>query len=294
MPVTASEVKALRERTGAGMMECKKALTETDGDLEEAIALLRKKGAASAEKKSTRIAAEGVVELALNDSASEGVLVEVNCETDFVAKDDSFRAFSADLAQAVLRHHPNSVNDASQLQLSTGETVDATRQELIAKIGENISLRRFELVQAGTGEIAGYVHGSRIGVIIRMGLSAHPELGRDIAMHVAASRPLCIDENEMPEDVLQKEREIYSAQAAESGKAPEIVEKMVTGRVKKFLKENTLVGQPFVKNPDQSVGGLLSSHQASVVSMYRFEVGEGLEKRTDDFVAEVMAQAQGS
>jgi len=294
MPVTASEVKALRERTGAGMMECKKALTETDGDLEEAIALLRKKGAASAEKKSARIAAEGIVELAMNDSASEGVLVEVNCETDFVAKDDSFRAFSADLAQAVLRHHPNSLNDASLLQLSTGETVDATRQELIAKIGENISLRRFELVQAGTGEIAGYVHGSRIGVIIRMGPSAHPELGRDVAMHVAASRPVCIDEDGMPEDVLKNERVIYSAQAAESGKPPEIVEKMVTGRVKKFLKENTLVGQSFVKNPDQSVGELLSTHQASVVSMHRFEVGEGLEKRTDDFVAEVMAQAQGS
>ena len=294
MPVTASEVKALRERTGAGMMECKKALTETDGDLEEAIALQRKKGAASAEKKSARIAAEGIVELAMNDSASEGVLVEVNCETDFVAKDDSFRAFSADLAQAVLRHHPNSVNDASLLQLSSGETVDATRQELIAKIGENISLRRFELVQAGTGEIAGYVHGSRIGVIIRMGSSAHPELARDVAMHVAASRPVCIDEDGMPEDLLKNERVIYSAQAAESGKPPEIVEKMVTGRVKKFLKENTLVGQSFVKNPDQSVGELLSTHQASVVSMHRFEVGEGLEKRTDDFVAEVMAQAQGS
>jgi len=276
------------------MMECKKALTETDGDLEEAIALLRKKGAASAEKKSARIAAEGIVELAMNDSASEGVLVEVNCETDFVAKDDSFRAFSADLAQAVLRHHPNSVNDASQLQLSSGETVDATRQELIAKIGENISLRRFELVQAGTSEIAGYVHGSRIGVIIRMGSSAHPELARDVAMHVAASRPVCIDEDGMPEDVLKNERVIYSAQAAESGKPPEIVEKMVTGRVKKFLKENTLVGQSFVKNPDQSVGELLLTHQASVVSMHRFEVGEGLEKRTDDFVAEVMAQAQGN
>jgi|TARA_B100000315_G_scaffold130012_1_gene119646 elongation factor Ts len=276
------------------MMECKKALTETDGDLDEAIVLLRKKGAASAEKKSGRIAAEGIVELALNDSASEGVLMEVNCETDFVAKDDSFRAFSADLAQAVLRHRPNSVEETSQLQLSTGETVEATRQELIAKIGENISLRRFELVQAGAGEIAGYVHGSRIGVIVRMGRSAQPEFGRDIAMHVAASRPVCIDENEMPEDLLQKERDIYSAQAAESGKAPEIVEKMVSGRVKKFLKENTLVGQPFVKNPDQSVGELLSTHQASVVSMHRFEVGEGLEKRTDDFVAEVMAQAQGN
>ena len=294
MPVTATEVKALRELTGAGMMECKKALTETDGDLDDAIALLRKKGAASAEKKSGRIAAEGVVAFAINDAGTAAILVEVNCETDFVAKDDSFRDFANHLASTLLAHQPDSVEDAAQLQLVGGATVEVTRQELIAKIGENISLRRFEIIQAGPGELAGYVHGSRIGVIIRMGASAGADLGRDIAMHVAASRPLCIDESEMPDELLHKERDIYTAQAAESGKPPEIVEKMVTGRIKKFLKENTLVGQPFVKNPDQSVGELLSGQQASVVSMSRFEVGEGLEKRSDDFVAEVMAQAQGA
>ncbi len=294
MPVTASEVKALRELTGAGMMECKKALTETDGDLDDAIALLRKKGAASAEKKSGRIAAEGVIAFAINDEGTAAILVEVNCETDFVAKDDSFKDFVNQLASTLLERRPDSVEDAAQLQLVGGATVEVTRQELIAKIGENISLRRFEVIQAGPGELAGYVHGSRIGVIIRMGASAGVDLGRDIAMHVAASRPLCIDESEMPDELLQKERDIYTAQAAESGKPPEIVEKMVTGRIKKFLKENTLVGQPFVKNPDQSVGELLSGQQASVVSMSRFEVGEGLEKRSDDFVAEVMAQAQGS
>ena len=293
MPVTASEVKALRELTGAGMMECKKALTETHGDLDEAIALLRKKGAASAEKKSGRIAAEGVITFAINDEGTTAILVEVNCETDFVAKDNSFKDFSTDLANTLLERRPESVEDASQLQLAGGATIEATRQELIAKIGENISLRRFEVVQAGPGELAGYVHGSRIGVIIRMGSSTEPDLGRDIAMHVAASRPVCIDESEMPDELLQKERDIYTAQAAESGKPPEIVEKMVTGRIKKFLKENTLLGQPFVKNPDESVGDLLSGQQASVVSMSRFEVGEGLEKRSDDFVAEVMAQAQG-
>ena len=293
MPVTASEVKALRELTGAGMMECKKALTETHGDLDEAIALLRKKGAASAEKKSGRIAAEGVITFAINDEGTTAILVEVNCETDFVAKDNSFKDFSTDLANTLLEGRPESVEDASQLQLAGGATIEATRQELIAKIGENISLRRFEVVQAGPGELAGYVHGSRIGVIIRMGSSTEPDLGRDIAMHVAASRPVCIDESEMPDELLQKERDIYTAQAAESGKPPEIVEKMVTGRIKKFLKENTLLGQPFVKNPDESVGDLLSGQQASVVSMSRFEVGEGLEKRSDDFVAEVMAQAQG-
>ena len=293
MPVTASEVKALRELTGAGMMECKKALTETHGDLDEAIALLRKKGAASAEKKSGRIAAEGVITFAINDEGTTAILVEVNCETDFVAKDNSFKDFSTDLANTLLEGRPESVEDASQLQLAGGATIEATRQELIAKIGENISLRRFEVVQAGPGELAGYVHGSRIGVIIRMGSSTEPDLGRDIAMHVAASRPVCIDESEMPDELLKKERDIYTAQAAESGKPPEIVEKMVTGRIKKFLKENTLLGQPFVKNPDESVGDLLSGQQASVVSMSRFEVGEGLEKRSDDFVAEVMAQAQG-
>ena len=294
MPVTASEVKALRELTGAGMMECKKALTETDGGLDDAIALLRKKGAASAEKKSGRIAAEGVIAFAINDEGTAAILVEVNCETDFVAKDDSFRDFASHLASTLLQRRPDSVEDAAQLQLVGGATIEVTRQELIAKIGENISLRRFEVIQAGPGELAGYVHGSRIGVIIRMGASAGVDLGRDIAMHVAASRPLCIDESEMPDELLHKERDIYTAQAAESGKPPEIVEKMVTGRIKKFLKENTLVGQPFVKNPDQSVGELLSGQQASVVSMSRFEVGEGLEKRSDDFVAEVMAQAQGS
>ena len=293
MPVTASEVKALRELTGAGMMECKKALTETHGDLDEAIALLRKKGAASAEKKSGRIAAEGVITFAINDEGTTAILVEVNCETDFVAKDNSFKDFSTDLANTLLEGRPESVEDASQLQLAGGATIEATRQELIAKIGENISLRRFEVVQASPGELAGYVHGSRIGVIIRMGSSTEPDLGRDIAMHVAASRPVCIDESEMPDELLQKERDIYTAQAAESGKPPEIAEKMVTGRIKKFLKENTLLGQPFVKNPDESVGDLLSGQQASVVSMSRFEVGEGLEKRSDDFVAEVMAQAQG-
>ena len=212
MPVTASEVKALRELTGAGMMECKKALTETHGDLDEAIALLRKKGAASAEKKSGRIAAEGVITFAINDEGTTAILVEVNCETDFVAKDNSFKDFSTDLANTLLEGRPESVEDASQLQLAGGATIEATRQELIAKIGENISLRRFEVVQAGPGELAGYVHGSRIGVIIRMGSSTEPDLGRDIAMHVAASRPVCIDESEMPDELLKKRtRYLYGA-----------------------------------------------------------------------------------
>jgi len=293
MPITASEVKALRERTGAGMMECKKALTETNGDLDEAIALLRKKGAASAEKKSGRIAAEGVIELVVNPDRSLAVLVELNCETDFVAKDDSFKSFAREIAGAVMNSRPASVEDAADLELNGGQSIEAARQELIAKIGENISLRRFELIEGETGTLAGYVHGSRIGVVVQLNTSSAEEVGRDIAMHIAASRPLCIDESAMPAEVLQKERDIYSAQAAESGKPAEIVEKMVSGRVSKFLKENTLVGQPFVKNPDETVGDLLATHGAAVLTMHRFEVGEGLEKRSDDFVAEVMAQAQG-
>ena len=293
MPITASEVKALRERTGAGMMECKKALTETNGDLDEAIALLRKKGAASAEKKSGRIAAEGSIELGINPDRSLAVLVELNCETDFVAKDDSFKNFAREIAGAVMNSRPASVEDAADIELNGGQSIEAARQELIAKIGENISLRRFELIEGETGTLAGYVHGSRIGVVVQLNASSAEEVGRDIAMHIAASRPLCIDESAMPAEVLQKERDIYSAQAAESGKPAEIVEKMVSGRISKFLKENTLVGQPFVKNPDETVGDLLATHGAAVLTMHRFEVGEGLEKRSDDFVAEVMAQAQG-
>ncbi len=293
MSITASEVKALRERTGAGMMECKKALTETNGNLDEAIALLRKKGAASAEKKSGRIAAEGVVEFGINPESSLAVLVELNCETDFVAKDDSFKSFAREIVDALMSSRPASVQDAAELELSGGQTVEAARQELIAKIGENISLRRFELIEGEAGTLAGYVHGSRIGVVVQLNVASAQEVGRDIAMHIAASRPLCVDESAMPAEILEKERDIYSAQAAESGKPADIVEKMVSGRISKFLKENTLVGQPFVKNPDQTVGELLSAHDAAVLTMHRFEVGEGLEKRSDDFVAEVMAQAQG-
>jgi elongation factor Ts len=293
MAITATEVKALRERTGAGMMECKKALTETDGNLDEAIALLRKKGAASAEKKSGRIAAEGVVELSIGEEGLSAVLVEVNCETDFVAKDDAFKGFTKAVSGVLLRDRPGSVEDVAQLELSSGQTVETARQELIAKIGENISLRRFELIEGEAGTLAGYVHGSRIGVLVQLDTAEIGEVGRDIAMHIAASRPVCIDESAMPGDVLQRERDIYSAQAAESGKPAEIIEKIVSGRINKFLKENTLVGQAFVKNPDQTVGELLLANGACVLSMHRFEVGEGLEKRSDDFVAEVMAQAKG-
>ena len=288
--ITAGQVKELRERTGAGMMDCKKALGETNGDLDEAIALLRKKGAASAEKKAGRIAAEGIVQLLISEDASRGTLLEVNCETDFVAKDDSFNRFVAALTQLIVDQNPADVESLSALIMDSGASVEAERQELIAKIGENISIRRFETLVSGSGQISGYMHGTRIGVLVSA--SGAAELGRDLAMHIAASRPVCIGEADMPSDVLTREREIYTAQAAESGKSPEIVEKMVDGRVKKFLKENTLLGQPFVKNPDISVTELLAQGNASMDGMLRFEVGEGLEKKVDDFVAEVMAQAK--
>ena len=288
MAITAAMIKELRERTGVGMMDCKKALTQADGDIDLAIETLRKKGAATAEKKAGRIAAEGVIVSAYNDSAS--VLVEVNCETDFVAKDDSFKRFCSEVADAVLRDAPVDVGLIAALGLAGGEAVEAARQELIIRIGENISIRRFARFEAQSGLISRYLHGSRIGVLVKMS-GGDDELGRDIAMHVAASRPLCISEDEMDSAVLEKEKEIISAQAAASGKSADIIEKMVAGRIRKFLKENTLSGQPFVKNTEQTVGQLLTAKGVSALQMVRLEVGEGLEKRNEDFAAEVMAQA---
>ena len=288
MTITASMVKELRERTGAGMMECKKVLTQTNGDMEAAIEELRIKGAAAAEKKAGRIAAEGVIVSAGNEKA--GTLVEINCETDFVAKDDSFKAFTTQVADTVLRAAPADVQALADATLPDGGTVESARQELIAKIGENISVRRFVRFDAEGGCVSSYLHGNRIGVMVKLE-GGDDTLGRDIAMHIAASNPLSISEDEMDQDILAREKDIFIAQAKESGKPDDIIEKMIGGRIKKFLKENTLLGQPFVKNPDQTVAQLLDEKGAKVTQMMRFEVGEGIEKREDDFVAEVMAQA---
>ena len=288
MAITASMVKELRERTGAGMMECKKVLTQTDGDIEAAIEELRIKGAAAAEKKAGRIAAEGVITSANSDKG--GVLVEINCETDFVAKDDSFKGFCASVAETVLANNPADVAALGETVSASGQSIETSRQELIAKIGENISVRRFINIAAGEGIVSTYLHGNRIGVMVHLE-GGDDALGRDIAMHIAASNPISISEEEMDADVVAKEKDIFIAQAKESGKPDDIIEKMIGGRIKKFLKENTLLGQPFVKNPDQTVAQLLQSQGASVKQMTRFEVGEGMEKRQDDFVAEVMAQA---
>ena len=293
MTITAAMVKELRERTGAGMMECKKALTETAGDIDAAVEALRKKGAAAADKKSSRIAAEGIIIIKQADDLKSACILEVNCETDFVAKDVSFGEFATEVAGLVVDHSPASVEALSSLQLGSGKSVEQARTELIGKIGENVSIRRFQLAQAGENEsVSGYLHGKRIGVLINA--TGEPTVGRDVAMHVAASKPLSLSADDLSADVIEKEKEIFKAQAESSGKPAEIIEKMIVGRMSKFLKENTLLGQPFVKDPDMTVEKYLSNNNSAVSSMIRYEVGEGIEKRQDDFAAEVMAQAKGA
>jgi len=287
--ITTALIKELRERTGVGMMDCKKVLTETDGDIEAAIENLRKAGAAAAAKKAGRIAAEGMIAQAQTADGSAVTLVEVNSETDFVAKDDGFRAFATSVAQVAVDSNPADV--AALNEASVGDmSVEEARLALITKIGENIGVRRFERMDADGGTLGSYLHGVKIGVIVKLD-GGDAELAKDVAMHIAASNPTCISAAEMPAELLEKEKDIFVAQARESGKPDNIIEKMIEGRMKKFLKENTLLGQAFVKNPDQSVEQLLKDGGASIVGFSRLEVGEGIEKKEDDFVAEVMAQA---
>jgi len=294
MQVTAEMVRELRERSGVGMMECKKALVECAGDLEAAFEHLRKTGAAKAARKSGRVAAEGAIVAAVSADGRQVALVEVNSETDFVAKDENFTGFADAVARTVLAHGPVDVAALKGLNLAgASETVDLARLQLIARIGENIDIRRFVLVNSTGGRAVHYLHGSRIGVVVDLH-GGDEALGRDVAMHIAASRPVCVDEAEVPAELLSKEREIYSAQAAESGKPANIIEKMVEGRLKKYLEEVTLVGQPFVKNPDQTVGRLLADAGAKVAGFFRLEVGEGIEKKQENFAEEVMAQVRGS
>lgn len=299
MDITAALVKELRERTGAGMMECKKALVENQGDIEAAIAAMRKSGQAKAAKRAGRIAAEGLIVIQQNSNNSRAAMIEVNCETDFVAKGDDFKKFCVTLAESVLDTRPINLSALMVMPFFAGKTggtsVEEARQELIAKVGENINVRRYVLMNAhDTGCLGIYLHSnSRIGVIVDM-RSGTPELAKDVAMHIAASRPICIKPEEVSAELLAKEREIYAAQAATSGKPANVIDKMVEGRVQKFLNEVTLLGQPFVKNPEQSVGALLQAGQGNIVHFERFEVGEGLEKRTDNFAEEVLKQVQGA
>jgi len=287
--ITTALIKELRERTGVGMMDCKKALSATDGDIELAIENLRKAGAAAAAKKAGRIAAEGVIAQAGAADGSAVALLEVNSETDFVAKDDGFKAFASSVANTVLEGNPADVEALNAMSVDDA-SVEEARQALITKIGENIGVRRFARFEADGGTLGSYIHGVKIGVIVKLD-GGSTELAKDVAMHIAASNPNCISEADMPAELLEKEKEIFVAQARESGKPDNIIEKMIEGRMRKFLKENTLLGQAFVKNPDVSVEQLLKDGGASVVSYQRLEVGEGIEKKEDDFVAEVMAQA---
>jgi len=290
MSITASMVKELRERTGAGMMECKNALVETSGDLDAAVEALRKSGQAKADKKSGRIAADGRIVISVE--GSKAVIVEINSETDFVAKDENFVAFTDAVAAAALAHGTTDVDLMATQSIDIGKTVEEARTELVAKIGENISVRRIAIIENG-GPIGCYTHGARIGAVVALD-GGNDELAHDAAMHVAAINPDCIGADGVPAETLERERRIMSEQAEASGKPPEIVEKMVTGQMAKFLKDITLLGQPFVKDSNVTVGALLQGRNASVTSFIRFEVGDGIEKKEKNFVAEVMAQIKGA
>jgi len=295
MNISASLVKELRERTGSGLMECKKTLVETKGDIDAAIELMRKSGMAKADKKAGRIAAEGVIVLSLSDDAKKGAMVEVNCETDFVAKGDDFIAFANQTLDRVLKDQPDDLDALMQMPLSASnkQSINTARQELVAKIGENINVRRFVSSATNDGLIGGYLHGTRIGVLVEL-KGADNALAKDIAMHIAASKPVAVSEQDVPAEILDKEREIFKAQASESGKPADIIDKMVNGRLRKYLAEITLHGQPFVKDPDITVGKLLKDAGASVQSFFRYEVGEGIEKKEENFADEVMAQVRGA
>lgn len=291
MSITASMVKELRERTGAGMMECKKALVAANGEIEVAIEEMRKSGAAKAAKKSGRIAAEGIVKIVSSSCGKNVSLIEVNCETDFVAKDENFLAFTDKVANKALELGGESVDDLLAAEID-GESVETVRTALVSKIGENVQIRRIKQLNAENGVFGHYLHGAKIGVVVNVS-NDNPELAKDIAMHIAAVKPDYISEKDVPADVVAKEKDILVAQVADSGKPADIVEKMVGGRLRKFLAEITLYGQPFVKNPDMTVEKLLKSENADVVSFERMEVGEGIEKKVDNFAEEVMAQARG-
>jgi len=292
MAITAALVKELRERTGAGMMECKKALVETNGDIDAAIDLMRKSGAAKAEKKAGRVAAEGVIIIKTTDDKKLAAIVEVNSETDFVARDENFLNFANAVAEAALAGKIATLDALKEAKLASGETVEEARTALVAKIGENIGVRRVQLVEAGEGILGSYIHGGRIGVVVAID-NGDDELVKDIAMHVAAVNPQFVNPEDISEEVYNKEKEIFTAQALESGKPADIVEKMIEGRMRKFAAEICLTGQAFVKDPSITVGKLLADKNASVTAMVRLEVGEGIEKKEDDFAAEVMAQVKG-
>jgi len=290
MSITPAMVKELRDRTGSGMMECKRNLKEANGDMELAIENMRKSGLAKADKKAGRIAAEGAIGVKASDDGKTVAMIEVNSETDFVVKSEDFNNFMSAVTEAILTNDVESVDQLADVVLASGDTVEITRRALIAKVGEKISVRRFEKYSNVDGGTACYLHGGKIAVIIEL-TKNDAELGKDIAMHIAAANPACVSADQVSDDVIQKEKDIFTAQALESGKKPEIVEKMIAGRIKKFLSETTLEGQAFIKDDKMTVAQLTKSKDNSVVRFTRFEVGEGIEKEEVDFAEEVRAQA---
>ncbi|MCE2872382.1 MAG: translation elongation factor Ts [Xanthomonadales bacterium] len=292
MSITADTVKQLRERTGAGMMECKRALVETNGDLDAAAELMRKQGLAKADKKAARVAAEGILALEKSADGRSAAMVEVNCETDFVAREPEFQGFCADVAKVALASRPASVEALAASALPAGGSVDERRRALVAKIGENISVRRIAMLESAD-HLGAYRHGTRIGALVAV-TGGDAALAHDLAMHVAATNPAFLSVADVPADVVAKEREIETEKALAEGKPADIVAKMVEGRIRKTLNEKVLLGQPFVKDPDQTIEKLLKAAKAEVKSFQRFEVGDGIEKKQDDFVGEVMAQVKAS
>ena len=290
MSISASMVKELRERTGAGMMECKKALVDSDGNLDSAIELLRTTGQAKAEKKAKRIAAEG--RIIIKSDTEHTVILEINSETDFVANDSNFINYAESVAVAILENDIVDLESLSKIELTTGTNVEMARTQLISKIGENISIRRFDKIKQ-CDNMGIYTHGARIGVVVSL-TGGDEVISKDVAMHIAASNPICINNEGVPEELVSREERIFQEQAASSGKPPEIIDKMIQGRMKKFFKEVTLLGQPFIKNPDMSVNELLKESKAEIISFKRYEVGEGIEKKEENFADEVMAQIKGN
>lgn len=288
--ISAKMVAALREATGLGMMECKKALVETEGDIQKAEELLRIKSGAKASKVAGRTAAEGTVAQFISADGKVGALAEINCETDFVAKDDGFLSFVKTAVQLIAEANPADVEALGAVKTAEGVTLEEVRKALIAKVGENIGVRRFVRYETA-GKLATYLHGAKIGVLVDL-TGGNETIGKDVAMHIAASKPVCVSKEEVSQDLLAKEREIYTAQAAESGKPANIVEKMVEGRIQKYLAEITLLGQQFVKNPDVTVEKMLADAGAKVARFQMFVVGEGIEKKVVDFAAEVAAAAK--
>ncbi len=292
MNITAEAVKTLRERTGAGMMECKRALVETQGDLDAAAEMMRKSGLAKADKKAGRIAAEGTLGTAVSADGKSATIVELNCETDFVARQDEFQGFATAVAAAALAGKGSSVEAIAALKLADGTGIEDTRRSMIARIGENITVRRVGALQATT-VIGAYVHGTRIGTLVALE-GGDELLARDLAMHVAAANPQHVSPEQVPADTLAKEREILASQAGGEGKPAEIIAKMVEGRLRKYLAEICLTGQPFVKDPDTTVEKLLKAAGARVTGFLRYEVGEGIEKKQENFAEEVMAQVKAA